>query len=118
RLQNNQLGGTLLVLQNLALQELNIKNNFIPTTFGLPVNINIYRIGDLCFYDVVLISKIQHVNIANLVGYCAECNQRLLIYKYCNNGTLQDALHGDDEYCIKFPWIEHIKVALGAGALE
>ncbi|XP_058750895.1 protein STRUBBELIG-RECEPTOR FAMILY 3-like isoform X1 [Vicia villosa] len=65
------------------------------------------------------ISKIQHVNIAKLVGYCAEYNQRLLIYEYCNNGTLQDALHGDDEHCIKFPWNERIKVALGAArALE
>ncbi|KAK2447204.1 protein STRUBBELIG-RECEPTOR FAMILY [Trifolium repens] len=65
------------------------------------------------------ISKIQHANIAKLVGYCTEYNQRLLIYEYCNNGTLYDALHGDDEHCIKFPWNARIKVALGAArALE
>lgn len=65
------------------------------------------------------ISKIKHANIAKLVGYCAEYNQRLLIYEYCNNGTLHDALQGDDEHCIKFPWNARIKVALGAArALE
>lgn len=65
------------------------------------------------------ISKIKHANIAKLVGYCAEYNQRLLVYEYCNNGTLHDALQGDDEHCIKFPWNVRIKVALGAArALE
>jgi len=65
------------------------------------------------------ISKIKHANIAKLVGYCVEYNQRLLIYEYCNNGTLHDALQGEDEHCIKFPWNARIKVALGAArALE
>lgn len=65
------------------------------------------------------ISKIQHGNIVKLVGYCAEYNQQLLVYEYCSNGTLHDALHGDDEHRIKLPWNARIKVALGAArALE
>ncbi|RDX68899.1 Protein STRUBBELIG-RECEPTOR FAMILY 3, partial [Mucuna pruriens] len=65
------------------------------------------------------ISKIQHANIARLVGYCAEHNQRLLVYEYCSNGTLHDALHGDDDHRIKLPWNARIQVALGAArALE
>ncbi|TKY71648.1 STRUBBELIG-RECEPTOR FAMILY 3 [Spatholobus suberectus] len=65
------------------------------------------------------ISKIQHTNIARLVGYCAEHSQRLLVYEYCSNGTLHDALHGNDDHRIKLPWTARIRVALGAAkALE
>lgn len=65
------------------------------------------------------ISKNQHANIAKIVGYCAEYNQRLLVYEYYSNGTLYDALHGDDEPRTKLPWNARIKVALGAArALE
>ncbi|XP_027338413.1 protein STRUBBELIG-RECEPTOR FAMILY 3-like [Abrus precatorius] len=65
------------------------------------------------------ISKIQHTNIARLVGYCAEYSQRLLVYEYCSNGTLHDALHADYDHCIKLPWNARVQVALGAArALE
>ncbi|CAL0309410.1 unnamed protein product [Lupinus luteus] len=65
------------------------------------------------------ISKIQHTNIVQFLGYCDEYNQRLLVYEYCSNGTLYDALHGDDECRIELPWNARIRVALGiARALE
>ncbi|CAL0300872.1 unnamed protein product [Lupinus luteus] len=65
------------------------------------------------------ISKIQHSNIVKFMGYCAEHNQRLLVYEYCNNRTLYDALHGDDEHHVELPWDARISVALGAArALE
>ncbi|OIV91771.1 hypothetical protein TanjilG_26624 [Lupinus angustifolius] len=65
------------------------------------------------------ISKIQHSNIVQFLGYCDEYNQRLLVYEYCSNGTLYDALHGDDECRIELPWNARIRVALGiARALE
>ncbi|PKI52956.1 hypothetical protein CRG98_026662 [Punica granatum] len=53
------------------------------------------------------------------MGYCAEHGQRLLIYEYCSNGTLQDALHPDDDLKKKLSWNTRIKMALGAArALE
>nr|XP_004293601.2 PREDICTED: protein STRUBBELIG-RECEPTOR FAMILY 3 [Fragaria vesca subsp. vesca] len=65
------------------------------------------------------ISEIRHANIVELVGYCAEHEQRLLVYKYCRNGTLHDALHTDDETHKKLSWSVRIRVALGAArALE
>lgn len=65
------------------------------------------------------ISKIQHANIVKFMGYCAEHSQRLLVYEYCSNGTLHDALHGDGEHRIKLTWNARIQVALGAArALE
>ncbi|KAM5588343.1 protein STRUBBELIG-RECEPTOR FAMILY 3-like [Rosa sericea] len=65
------------------------------------------------------ISEIRHANIVELVGYCAEHDQRLLVYKYCRNGSLHDALHTDDEIHQKLSWTVRIRVALGAArALE
>ncbi|KAI6705046.1 hypothetical protein NL676_008008 [Syzygium grande] len=58
--------------------------------------------------------KLRHSNIVELVGYCAEHAQRLLIYQYCRNGTLYDALHLDDEVHGKLSWAARIRVAIGA----
>ncbi|KAJ7948272.1 Strubbelig receptor family protein [Quillaja saponaria] len=65
------------------------------------------------------IDRIRHANVVELIGYCAEHGQRLLIYEYCSNGTLQDALHSDDEFKRKLSWNARIRMALGAArALE
>ncbi|KAG2278889.1 hypothetical protein Bca4012_040819 [Brassica carinata] len=65
------------------------------------------------------IDRIRQANIVELVGYCAEHDQRLLIYEYCSNGTLQDGLHSDDEFKKKLSWNKRVRMALGAAkALE
>jgi len=65
------------------------------------------------------ISRLCHPNIVELVGYCAEHGQRLLVYEYCRNGTLHDALHVDDEIHKRLSWKTRIQLALGAArALE
>ncbi|XP_075497919.1 LOW QUALITY PROTEIN: protein STRUBBELIG-RECEPTOR FAMILY 3-like [Primulina tabacum] len=65
------------------------------------------------------LDKIRHANVVELMGYCAEHGQRLLIYEYCTFGTLQDALHSDDEFKKKLSWNTRIRMALGAArALE
>ncbi|KAG6639717.1 protein STRUBBELIG-RECEPTOR FAMILY 3-like isoform X1 [Carya illinoinensis] len=65
------------------------------------------------------ISKIRHANIVELVGYCAEHGQQLLVYEYCRNGALHDALHMDNEIHKRLSWKTRIQVALGAArALE
>uniref|UniRef100_A0A803N1L5 Protein kinase domain-containing protein n=1 Tax=Chenopodium quinoa TaxID=63459 RepID=A0A803N1L5_CHEQI len=78
------------------------------------------RLKDHEFLELVNnIDKIRHVNVVELVGYCSEHSQRLLIYEYCSNGSLQDALHSDDEYMKKLSWNIRMQMALGAArALE
>ncbi|KAG6657922.1 protein STRUBBELIG-RECEPTOR FAMILY 3-like isoform X2 [Carya illinoinensis] len=60
------------------------------------------------------IDRIQHANVVELIGYCVEHGQRLLIYEYCSNGTLHDTLHSDDELKKKLSWNARIRMALGA----
>ncbi|KAK6142548.1 hypothetical protein DH2020_022896 [Rehmannia glutinosa] len=65
------------------------------------------------------LDNIRHANVVELMGYCSEHGQRLLIYEYCTNGTLQDALHSDDEFKRQLSWNTRIRMALGAArALE
>lgn len=65
------------------------------------------------------IDQIRHANVVELMGYCAEHGQRLLIYEYCSGGSLQDALHSDDEFKRKLSWNARVRMALGAArALE
>ncbi|XP_057963208.1 protein STRUBBELIG-RECEPTOR FAMILY 3-like isoform X2 [Malania oleifera] len=68
---------------------------------------------------VYSISKLKNANLVELVGYCADHGQRLLVYEYCRNGTLYDALHLDEEIHMKLSWNARICIALGAArALE
>ncbi|KAL1821683.1 hypothetical protein ACET3Z_016552 [Daucus carota] len=78
------------------------------------------QLSDDEFVDMVnSIDKIRHANVVELMGYCAEHGQKLLIYEYCGNGTLQDALHADDEFKKRLLWNTRIRMALGAArALE
>lgn len=65
------------------------------------------------------ISKLHHQNIVELVGYCSEHGQKLLVYDFCQNGTLHDALHIDEHMHGKLSWERRIRIALGAArALE
>ncbi|KAH7569439.1 hypothetical protein JRO89_XS06G0162500 [Xanthoceras sorbifolium] len=64
-------------------------------------------------------SRLRHPNIVTLAGYCAEHGQRLLVYEYIGNGSLQDMLHFVDESSKNLTWNARVRVALGtARALE
>ncbi|XP_047310591.1 protein STRUBBELIG-RECEPTOR FAMILY 3-like [Impatiens glandulifera] len=66
------------------------------------------------------LSKLQHPNVVELVGYCSQYDQQLLAYKYCQNGTLHEALHWDvDDIHKKLSWKTRVRLTLGvARALE
>ncbi|KAK1263697.1 Protein STRUBBELIG-RECEPTOR FAMILY 6 [Acorus gramineus] len=72
------------------------------------------------FLEVVSdLSRLHHSNIIELVGYCSEYGQHLLVYEFYKNGSLHDFLHLSDEYMKPLPWNARVKIALGtARALE
>ena len=41
-----------------------------------------------------LISRIQHKNLVKLLGFCVESSQRLLVYEYLQNSSLDKIIFG------------------------
>ncbi|XP_020972432.1 serine/threonine-protein kinase-like protein CCR1 isoform X2 [Arachis ipaensis] len=61
--------------------------------------------------ELEILCKIRHCNIVNLVGYCAEMGERLLVYEYMPHGTLYDHLHGG---LSPLNWTLRLKIAMQA----
>ncbi|CAL5372534.1 unnamed protein product [Camellia sinensis] len=71
------------------------------------------------FMDIVLdISRLRHPNITELVGYCSEHGQHLLVYEFHKNGSLYDFLHLSDEFSKPLTWNTRVKIALGTARAQ
>ncbi|KAL8518902.1 hypothetical protein ACS0TY_010019 [Phlomoides rotata] len=72
------------------------------------------------FLEIVSeISHLNHPNVVELIGYCCEHGQHLLVYEFHKNGSLHEYLHLADEFSKLLTWNSRVKIALGtARALE
>ncbi|CAI9260187.1 unnamed protein product [Lactuca saligna] len=59
--------------------------------------------------EVDTIAKTHHKNLVQLLGYCDEGDQRLLVYEYMSNGTLAMFLFGDT----RPTWRQRSHIAVG-----
>jgi len=66
--------------------------------------------------EVNLLGVVEHPNLVRLVGYCAEDDergiQRLLVYEYMSNGSVEDHLSGRTREPLS--WTMRLKVAQDA----
>lgn len=44
--------------------------------------------------EVLTLSRLHHPNLVNLIGYCADGDQRLLVHELMSGGSLEDHLLG------------------------
>ncbi|KAL8154279.1 hypothetical protein V2J09_012039 [Rumex salicifolius] len=60
--------------------------------------------------EVLMLSLLHHSNLVNLIGYCADGIQRLLVYEFMPFGSLSDHLHGKKP----LDWNTRMRIAAGA----
>ncbi|XP_059296829.1 probable serine/threonine-protein kinase PBL26 [Lycium ferocissimum] len=64
--------------------------------------------------EVLMLSLLHHTNLVNLIGYCADGDQRLLVYEYMPMGSLEDHLLDLEPDRIPLDWFSRMKIALHA----
>ncbi|PRQ46021.1 putative transferase, protein kinase RLK-Pelle-LRR-Xa family [Rosa chinensis] len=50
--------------------------------------------------ELLALSRLRHVNLIPLLGFCIQNNEKLLVYKYTSNGNL-------------YNWLHPVKIAIG-----
>ncbi|XP_065876145.1 G-type lectin S-receptor-like serine/threonine-protein kinase At1g34300 [Euphorbia lathyris] len=60
--------------------------------------------------EVATISSTHHLNLARLIGYCSEGSQRLLVYKFMKNGSLDQFLFNSRK---SLNWEQRFRIAVG-----
>lgn len=53
--------------------------------------------------EVLMLSLLHHPNLVQLIGYCADGDQRLLVYEFMAKGALEDHLHGEEGAAMQNP---------------
>ncbi|OWM82401.1 serine/threonine-protein kinase-like protein CCR1 [Punica granatum] len=61
--------------------------------------------------ELEILCKVRHPNIVNLLGYCSEMGERLLVYELMSHGTLHDHLHGG---LSPLNWVLRLRIAMQA----
>ncbi|KAJ6333862.1 hypothetical protein OIU77_009697 [Salix suchowensis] len=69
------------------------------------------------FCEVLSLSLVQHSNLVKLIGYCADGNQRLLVYEFMASGSLENHLLDLCPGKEPLDWTARIKIASGAAPL-
>ncbi|KAF6144324.1 hypothetical protein GIB67_024551 [Kingdonia uniflora] len=64
--------------------------------------------------EVLMLSLLHHQNLVNLIGYCADGDQRLLVYEYMPLGSLEDHLLDLPDDQKPLGWFTRMKIATGA----
>ncbi|KAL9272292.1 Receptor-like kinase LIP2-like protein [Drosera capensis] len=76
--------------------------------------------------EVLTLSRLHHQNLVNLVGHCADGDQRLLVYEFMPMGSLENHIFGnvilnffandisDNSEQKPLGWLARMKIAYGA----
>lgn len=88
-----------LLIQIVAIKQLNLE--------GLQGNQEF-------IVEVLMLSLLHHPNLVNLIGYCTDGDQRLLVYEYMPMGSLEYHLFDLDPGREPLSWSTRLKIAVGA----
>lgn len=63
--------------------------------------------------ELKMVSSFNHPNIIPFVGYCEDANEKIIVYKYATNGSLDHHLQ-DPQRRRRLTWEQRVKICLGA----
>ncbi|RYQ78920.1 hypothetical protein Ahy_Scaffold8g108395 isoform C [Arachis hypogaea] len=59
--------------------------------------------------EVLLLGRLHHRNLVNLLGYCVDKGQRMLVYEFMSNGSLSNLLYDEDK---DLSWDDRLQIAV------
>ncbi|CAB4294011.1 unnamed protein product [Prunus armeniaca] len=65
--------------------------------------------------ELDLLSRLNHAHLLNLLGYCEEGGERLLVYEFMAHGSLHQHLHGKNKSLKEqLDWVRRVTIAVQA----
>ncbi|KAK4267568.1 hypothetical protein QN277_024331 [Acacia crassicarpa] len=64
--------------------------------------------------EVEVLARVRHKNLLSLRGYCAEGQERLIVYDYMPNLSLLSHLHGQHSAECLLDWSRRMSIAIGS----
>ncbi|KAK5830943.1 hypothetical protein PVK06_014738 [Gossypium arboreum] len=64
--------------------------------------------------EVEILARVRHKNLLSLRGYCAEGQERLIVYDYMPNLSLLSHLHGHHSSECHLDWSRRMNIAIGS----
>ncbi|BAT83196.1 hypothetical protein LR48_Vigan03g002900 [Vigna angularis] len=59
--------------------------------------------------EVLLLGRLHHRNLVNLLGYCVDKGQLMLVYEFMSNGSLENLLYDEEK---ELSWDERLQIAV------
>jgi serine/threonine protein kinase len=63
--------------------------------------------------EIDVITNVKHPNLVELIGCCVEANNRILVYEYLQNSSLDHALLGSNSEPANFDWNIRSAICIG-----
>uniref|UniRef100_A0A803LCA8 Protein kinase domain-containing protein n=1 Tax=Chenopodium quinoa TaxID=63459 RepID=A0A803LCA8_CHEQI len=67
--------------------------------------------------EIEMLSRLRHVHLVSLIGYCEDFGEMILVYEYMPNGTLRDHLlykHNPQISHTSLSWKQRLMICLGS----